>query len=233
MASARRDGVPAVLRGEVRLRVWVVVISGTLAAILLAYFGHRAYVETAAYSAHRNGTLALEPAEVVEINYFSGTGGYGGGNSQEVRFRLHSGGERTSLLKDRKAYLDVDEGQTVRVGMWHGHLVAVEDKYVRTPWTPGASMVFLPLPPAFVLMVLQVYRLWRLRKEGPKYVFGYNSSGAYATAAALLAFGTALVALSFDRVPWLSVLAFAVSALGPLAWFTLREIRERRTAPRG
>jgi hypothetical protein len=185
-------------------------------------------VETASYSAHRAGTLTLETAEVVEVSHFSATGGYGGGSTQEIRYRLANGGERTSSLHDREAYLTVDEGQTVRLGLWHGHLVAVEGRYVRAPWTPGASMVFLLLPPAFVLMVLQAYRLRR-----PRHAFGDNSSGAYTFVAALLAFGTGLIAQSIEGVPWVAVPAFAVSALGPLAWFTVREICGRRTAARG
>ena len=205
------------------------VISGLLAAVLLAYFGHRVYVETAAYSAHRAGTLVLDPGEVLEVSYSSADGGYGGtGNSQTVRYRLPGGDERVSLMTGRDAYLDVDEGQSVRLGLWHGHLVTVEGQYVRHPWTPGATMVFLLLPPAFVLTVLQVYRLWRLRRNRPTYLFGDNSSFAYTCAAALLAIGTGLVALFIDGVPWVPVPAFVVSALGPLAWFTVREIGERR-----
>nr|MDT0659274.1 hypothetical protein [Micromonospora sp. DSM 115978] len=232
MASVGQRG--GVTRGEVRSRIWIAVLSGALAAVLLTYFGHRGYVETAAYSAHRAGTLAQELAEVVAVDYASAEGGFGGnGSSQEVRVRLPGGGERTSLLHDRELYLDVDEGQVVRVGMWRRHLVTVEGQYVRTPLTPGAMMVFLLLPPAFVLTALQVYRLWRLRRERPRYLFGDNSSGTYTLAAALLAFGTGFIALIIDGVPWLPVPAFAVSALGPLALFTLREIAERRATPRG
>ncbi|TDB76855.1 hypothetical protein [Micromonospora sp. KC723] len=204
-----------------------------IAAVLLAYFAHRVYVETAAYSAYRAGALAPASAAVVEVSYASAEGGFGGnGTSQEVRFRLPSGDEGASLAREREAFLDVDEGQIVRVGMWHGHLVTVEGQYVRAPWTPGAALVFTLLPPTFVLMVLQLYRLWRLRKERPNSLIGDNSSGTYTVAAALLAFGTSLVASLVDGVPWVPVPAFVVSALGPLALFTLRENLERRAARR-
>jgi hypothetical protein len=211
--------------GEMRVRAWVAAISGTLAAILLVYFGHRVHVEAASYSAYRAGTLAPEPAEVMEVDYYSGTTGYAGGNTQEVRYRLHSGGERTSQVRVRDQYLDIEEGNTVRLGMWHGHLVTVDGAYVRTPWTPGASLVFLLLPPAFVLAVLQCYRLWRLRRERVR--VGDNSSIGYTSAAALLALGTGLFALLIQDIPWSVAPAFVVSTLGPLTWFAVREHRLR------
>jgi hypothetical protein len=216
--------------GDVRVRLWVAGVSGVLAAILLFYFAHRVYAETASYAAYRAGTLASEPAEVMDAEYYSGTGGYAGGNAQEVTFRLHSGGERSSLVRVRDRYLDVEKGNTVRLGMWHGHLVTVEGAYVRTPWTPGASLVFVLLPPAFVLAVLQCYRLLRSRRERPELLPNDNSSVSYISAAGLLAFGTGLVMLLIQDVPWSAVPAFVVSALGPLTWFTVREIRLRRSS---
>ncbi|MFJ6198101.1 hypothetical protein [Micromonospora sp. NPDC092111] len=231
MTSARRRGaVPPIDPGEVRFRVWVAVISGLLAAVLMAYFGHRVYVETAANSAHRASMLVLEPGKVLEVNYSSAVGGYGGNaGSQEVRYRLSGGSEVVSFVERRDAYLNVNEGEYAMLGLWHGHLVTVEGQYVRDPWTPGAALVFPLLPAAFVLMVLQVYRVWRLRRAPPKYLFRDNSSLSYTRSAALLALGAGFVAMFIDGIPWVPVLAFVASALGPLAWFAIRELGERRT----
>ncbi|MER5458407.1 hypothetical protein ABT008_26920 [Micromonospora sp. NPDC002389] len=235
MASVRRrGGLPPIDGGEVRFRVWVALVSGLLAGVLLTYVGHRVAVETAAYAAYRSGTLVPTPAEVREVDYSSAVGGYGGnGSAQEVRYRLPGGGDRVSTMQSRATFLDVEEGQVVRLGMLHGHLVTVEGQYVRHPWTPGAALLFLFLPPAFVLTALQVYRLWRLRRERPKYLFGDNLSFTYVRVAALLAFGTGLVTVSMDHIPWIPVPAFVISALGPLAWFTTQEIIERRANARG
>ncbi|PZG22620.1 hypothetical protein C1I95_05010 [Micromonospora craterilacus] len=173
--------------------------------------------------------LVLEPGKVLEVSYSSAVGGYGGNaNSQEVRYRLSGGSEVMSFVKRRDAYLNVNEGEYPMLGLWHGHLVTVEGQYVRNPWTPGAALVFPLLPAAFVLMVLQVYRVWRLRRAPPKYPFDDNSF-SYTRSAALLAFGAGFVALFIDGIPWVPVLAFVASALGPLTWFTMRELSERRT----
>ncbi|WP_285559221.1 hypothetical protein [Actinoplanes regularis] len=230
MASAGwHDDAPPSAQEATRSRVWVAVIFGLLTCILLTYFGYRGYVETVAYSAYRAGTLVAQPAEVVQVEHFSAAGGYGGnGSSQEVHFRSPDGGEWKSLQQGRQAYFHLEEGRTVRLGLWHGHLVTVEGRYVRTPWSPGAVLLFVLLPLAFVLTVLQIYRLRR-----PKPLFEGNSSGKYVGAAALLAFGSGLVVMFIDGVPWSLAPAFAVSVLGPLAWFTVREISDRRATARG
>ncbi|GGL99183.1 MULTISPECIES: hypothetical protein [Micromonospora] len=227
----RRGGVPPVGRQEARDRLWLAVASGVVALVLLAYLGHRGYVELGASGAHRAGTLVVQQAEAVAVGYRSLDDGYGGGSVQEVRYRLPGGGERTSVLRDRAAYLTVEEGQTVRVGTWRGHLVTVEDQYVRDPWPPGVMLVSTLLPPAFVLMVVQLYGVWRLRRERS---FGGGSGRAYAVAAAVLAFVTGFVATGVGGVGWLLPAAIlAASALVPLAWFAVREIGGRRAAARG
>ncbi|WP_428966138.1 hypothetical protein [Micromonospora fluostatini] len=223
-SATRRAGVPPIIQREVRLRVWVAVMSGMVAVILLTYLGHRWYVETAAQAAHRAGTLVPQSAEVVAVDYPSATSSLVGGSSQQVRYRLPGGSEQVSLLRDRDEFLTLDEGRTVRLGLWQGHLVTVEGQYVRALWTPGALLVFLLPPPAIVLTVLQVHRLRRLRKERWEYPFDDESNRGYMIAAALVALGAGVVALSIGGDGWwLPAVAMGVSVLGPLAWFAVRE----------
>lgn len=223
-------GMSAAIAGEIRLRAWLAAVCGVIAALLLVYFGQRGYVETAAYSAFRAGTLSPVGATAVEVDHSSGEGYYAPGTSQEVRYRMHGGEERRSFLRGRNGTVDVTEGQSVQLGLWHGRLVSVDDRYVRTPWTPGVALIFPLLPAAFVLTVVHAYRLWRLRRDGS--IEEQPATGCV-WAAVLLGFVTGLAASLIDGVPWSGAPAFAVSALVPLTWFALRETRARRTPMRG
>ncbi|KXK60308.1 hypothetical protein AWW66_19505 [Micromonospora rosaria] len=237
MAAAReRGGVPPIDREEVRFRVWVAVVSGVLAAIALTWVGPRLSAESEAYCAYRAGRLVQKPATVFEITSSGGgTEGYysGSGATQEIRYLPSSGGERASSTGNGYAYVEVREGQAVRLGLWDEKIISVDGRYVRDPWTPGVLALSTLLPPAFVLMVLQIHRLWRLRTDRPKHLFGRTRSRGYALAALLLAFVTGLVAAVIGGALWLPAQALAASALGPLAWYALRETIDRRADRRG
>jgi hypothetical protein len=104
--------------------------------------------EISSRKAFADGHLVRHVVKVVTVRWDSGNGYDHEWVSQDVRVEMVDG---TMLRKpDVEKIVDVEEGELVTVGLWHGRLVTMEGQYVRS--SPAAVVFFLPIAVGALMM---------------------------------------------------------------------------------
>jgi len=158
--------------GKDRRIAYYVLVAVIIAS--LAYFVPRTLHEIAINRAKScNSCLDSRPATVKQVEYDSGSGsGYGGTSSwlsAEYTFVSEDGEVfRYNHILDER----FEEGQSVTLRLYKSDLVFVDRSYAHQAWGGIETMFFLPLPFAFVALLL----LWYTRPTrimGDVYRRGY------------------------------------------------------------
>lgn len=187
-------------------------VSALIALFLLTVFGFGTVKEMRIASDYACGCLEQHQAVVEDIEVEYGQDVHTGGSwhTHHITLRLD-----TMRVVDFGGHglptVDVSEEQKVTVGMSHNEPVTVNSQYVHTAWGVVESMFFLPLPPAVVIVVIQLYRLRRARLPGD-----VRMTAPYVMASVALA---GVITLTSSFVVWWTIPAFLVSTLAPLAMF--------------
>jgi hypothetical protein len=206
---------------------WTALVAGALGLALLGLYGYRTFVDLAAGNAYRHGTLTVQTASIVQVDYSGGDQtGFGSPNAaQDVLLRLNDGSTvRYSSQLPSRQHVNLSGRQAVTVGTWHSRLVTVGGVDVRDV-NPGALFFFILLPPAFVLAIIHAYRLRAITRAPARDPDTTNTAGRYVQAAAILAFAAPMVTMAIDGVLWWPLPCFVVSAIAPLVWYAVAEIR--------
>ncbi|MFF2363987.1 hypothetical protein ACFVU0_14950 [Streptomyces sp. NPDC058122] len=127
-------------------------------AALVLLLALRTYEETGVEHAQSNGTLRAAGATIAKLTSHTTSGGDGGGQDggsgdwtvttkYTIELRIGDGTKTVNGVPDDAAN-GLQEGQRVRVGLWHGRVVEIDGRDVWLGWYPeGWDMALFMLYP--------------------------------------------------------------------------------------
>ena len=118
------------VRGDRTFERTILKYAAGLCLGLLLLVAYPAYVEITTRGDFAADRLETHSATVLSTDYDSGWDTASNWTSQEITLRLDNGAERTKPMNG--IMIDVDEGDTVSVGLSHGRLTSVEGTYIRS-----------------------------------------------------------------------------------------------------
>lgn len=193
-------------------------VSTAIVLPLMVLFGYWTATEMAIERARASDVLTTEAAVVTDIRYDSGYG-YGAGmwTSQDIELRFPGSNTAESVeLGTNAPFLDVEKGESVSVGRWGDEVITINGAVVYRAWNSGVVMLFLAVPPLFLVAISRLARLHSNRRKGKANFFSRSMYYPFVASAVITFIGSMILLLA--GVIWWPIGAFVLAVGLPLAW---------------